>query len=75
MPKGTLYETWPPDHPALKTEVVIWIPNEHQRRMYREWKLRSDKQAGRTEKSASALRSADSEVRDAIDSERTEREG
>ena len=75
MPKGTLYETWPPDHPALKTQVVIWIPTERQRRMYREWQLGSDKEARRTEKFANGLRSADSEVRDGIDSERTGREG
>lgn len=44
MAKGTYHETWPPDHPALATGVIVWIPTDRQRQMYREWKHRQAKQ-------------------------------
>ena len=74
MPKGTLYETWPPDHPALNTQVVIWIPTERQRRMYREWQQRKAKLAQPMVEPSGIQHCTDRKALGAIDPERTEEE-
>ena len=72
MPKGTLYETWPPDHPALKTQVVIWIPTERQRRMYRDWKDRQAQRARPADESSSIQHMTEREAHGDYDPERAE---